>query len=75
MKIVKVTNVQEFANKIAPKKSAENKDIVESILKNVKKNGNSSLKRYERKFSGANISSLRVSQSEIKNALLKVSKH
>ena len=74
MKIVKVTNVQKFATQIIPKQPSKNKSIVESILKNVKKNGDASIQKYEKKFSGANISSLRVSQSEIKSAYSKVSK-
>ena len=74
MKIVKVTNVQKFATQIIPKPPSKNKSIVESILKNVKKNGDTSIRKYEKKFSGANISSLRVSKSEIKTAYSKVSK-
>ena len=74
MKIIKVTNVQKFATQIIPKQPSKNKSIVESILKNVKKNGDASIRKYEKKFSGANISSLRVSKSEIKTAYSKVSK-
>ncbi|MCH7877191.1 MAG: histidinol dehydrogenase, partial [Thaumarchaeota archaeon] len=48
--------------------------IVESILKNVKKNGDDAIRKYEKKFSGANLSSLRLTQTEIKNAYSKVSK-
>ena len=39
MRIIKVTNVQKFAAQILPKQPQNNKTIVESILKNVKKNG------------------------------------
>jgi len=74
MRIIKVTNVEKFAAKIIPKQPQKNKVIVESILKNVKKNGDVAIIRYEKKFSGANLSSLRVSQKEIKNAYSKVSK-
>ena len=48
--------------------------IVESILNNVKKNGDKSIRQYEKKFSGATISSLRVSEDEIKSAFSVVSK-
>ena len=75
IKITKVTNIEKFAASIIPKQPQKNKTIVESILKNVKKNGDSEIKRYEKKFSGANLSSLRLSQVEIKNAYSKVSKH
>jgi len=74
IRIIKVTNVDKFATKILPKQPQKNKTIVESILKNVKKNGDDAIRKYEKKFSGANLSSLRLSQSEIKNAYSKVSK-
>ena len=74
IRIIKVTNVEKFAAKIIPKQPQKNKDIVESILKNVKKNGDVAIRKYEKKFSGANISSLRVTQTDIKNAYSKVSK-
>ena len=75
MKIIKVTNIEKFADKILPKQPQKNKIIVESILKNVKKNGDSAIRKYEKKFSGANISSLRLSQREIKNAYSKINKN
>jgi len=74
IRIIKVTNVEKFAAKIIPKQPQKNKTIVESILKNVKKNGDDAIRKYEKKFSGANISSLRLTQTEIKNAYSKVSK-
>ena len=74
MRIIKVTNVEKFAAKILPKQPQNNKTIVESILKNVKKNGDDAVRKYEKKFSKANISTLRVSQSEIKNAYSKITK-
>lgn len=74
MKIIKVTNIQKFAAKAIPKQPQKNKTIVESILKTVKKDGDKAIRRYEKKFSGANISSLRLSQAEIKDAYSKVSK-
>ena len=39
MRIIKVSNVETFAEKIIPKQPQNNKTIVESILKNVRKNG------------------------------------
>ena len=74
MRIIKVTNVEKFAAKILPKQPQKNKTIVESILKDVKKNGDKAIRKYEKRFSGANISSLRLTQTEIKNAFTKVSK-
>jgi len=75
MKIHKVTNIEQFVAKIIPKQAQKNKTIVETIIKNVQKNGDSSVKKYEKKFTGATISNLRVSKSEIKNAYTKVSKN
>ena len=74
MRIFKVTNVESFAAKILPKQPQNNKTIVESILKDIKKNGDIAIRKYEKKFSKANISSLLVSPSEIKNAYSKISK-
>ena len=74
MRTIKVTNVEKFAANIIPKQPQNNKTIVESILKNVQKNGDVAIRKYEKKFSGANLSSLQVSKNEIKNAYSKVSK-
>ena len=74
MRIIKVTNIEKFASEILPKQPQKNKSIVESILKNVKKNGDKALRKYEKKFSKATISSFRLSKVEIKNAYSKVSK-
>jgi len=75
MKIIRVTNVEKFVSQILPKQSQKNKSIVESILKNVQKNGDVAIKKYEKKFSSAKITSLRLSQNEIKDAFYKVSKN
>ena len=75
MKIIQVTDVEKFTAKILPKQLQKNKSIVDSILKNVKKNGDSAIKKYEQKFGGVQIDSLRISQKEINNAFSKVSKN
>ena len=75
MKIIQVTNVEKFVAQILPKQPQKNKSIVESILKNVQKNGDSAIRKYEKKFSGAKITSLRLSQNEINDAFSKVSKN
>ena len=74
MKIIQVTNVESFASQIIPKQPQKNKKITESILKKVQKDGDLAIKKYERKFSGAKLTSLRVSKNEIENAYKKVSK-
>jgi histidinol dehydrogenase len=75
MKIIQVANVEKFVAQVLPKQPQKNKSIVESILKNVQKNGDSAIKKYEKKFNGAKITSLRLSQTEIKDAYSKVSKN
>ena len=75
MKIHKVTNIEQFVAKIVPKQAQKNKTIVETIIKNVQKNGDSSVEKYEKKFTGATISNLKVSKAEIKNAYSKVTKN
>ena len=74
MKIIRVTNVESFASKIIPKQPQKNKKVVESILKKVQKDGDSAIKKYEKQFSGAKLTSLHVSKNEIKNAYKKVTK-
>lgn len=74
IKKIKVTNLSTFAASITPKLSQKNKKIAQSILENIKKNGDKALFQYEKKFGGANISSLRVTPSEIKSAYSLVSK-
>ncbi|MBS3922470.1 MAG: histidinol dehydrogenase [Nitrosarchaeum sp.] len=73
MKIIRVTNVEKFSAQLLPKQPQKNRSVVESILKNVKKNGDSAIRKYEKQFSGAKIASLRLSQNEIKDAFFKVS--
>src|SRR3989344_4988171 len=75
MKIIQVDNVEKFVALVLPKQPQKNKFIVESILKNVQKNGDSAIKKYEKKFNGAKITLLRLSQNEIKDAFTKVSKN
>ena len=75
MKIIRVTNVEKFSAQILPKQPQKNRSTVESILKNVQKNGDSAIRKYEKQFTGAKISSLRLSQNEIKDAFSKTSKN
>ena len=74
MRTIKVNNVEKFASQILSKQSHNDKAIVESILKNVQKNGDVAIRKYEKKFTGANVVSLRVSKHEINSAYSKVSK-
>ena len=74
IRTIKVTNVEKFAANIIPKQPQNNKDIVDTILKNVKKNGDDAIRKYEKKFSGTTLSSLQLSSKEIKYAYSKISK-
>ena len=74
MQLIKVNNAEKFSYKINQTLSKKNTSIVEAIIKNVKKNGDNAIRKYEKKFGGANILSLRISQIEIKKAFSKVSK-
>ena len=52
MKIISIKNTEQFLKKIGTKNSSKNQKIVESILKDVKKNGDTAIKKYEKKFGG-----------------------
>ncbi|MFQ5440712.1 MAG: histidinol dehydrogenase [Nitrosopumilaceae archaeon] len=73
MRILRVINVESFVAKIVPKQSQKNKKIVDSIIKKVQQDGDLAIKKYEKKFSGAKLTSLRVSKKEIDNAYKKIS--
>jgi histidinol dehydrogenase len=75
MKTIRVTNIEKFSAQILPKQSQKNRSTVESILKNVQKNGDLAIRKYEKQFSGAQTTSLRLSQKEIKDAFSKISKN
>ena len=65
MKIIPVTNIEKFTSKIIPKQPQKNKKIVESIIKKVQKDGDLAVKKYEKKFNKAKISSLKLTPNEI----------
>jgi len=50
MKIIRVPDVESFAAKVFPKQPQKNKLIVESILKNVQKNGDSAFRKIRKKI-------------------------
>ena len=73
MKILEVKNIDRLVEKVLPKTPQKNKRIVESILTDVQKNGDRAVKKYEKKFGKASISSLKVTKNEIKQAYEEVS--
>ncbi len=74
MKIIKVRDIDRFASLIIPKPAPKNKKTIESIISDVKKNGDLAVKKYEKKFGGQSKGSLRVSSAEIKSSYSKVTK-
>jgi len=73
IKILQVRNIDSFVESSRHKTSEKDRKTVQSILNDVKKNGDSAVKKYERKFNGRNTSQLRVSEKEIKEARSKIS--
>jgi len=74
IKILQVRNIDSFVESRRQKTSEKDKKIVQSILNDVRKNGDSAVKKYERKFNGRSTSQLRVSEKEIKEARSKISR-
>ncbi|MBI5146259.1 MAG: histidinol dehydrogenase [Thaumarchaeota archaeon] len=71
MKIITVKNVHSFAKSQSRK---FDKKTVESIISLVQKDGDSALRKFEKKFNGVNIKTFQVSQKEIKDAYQSVTK-
>ena len=66
IKILQVRNVDSFVESRRQKTSDKDRKIVQSILDDVRKNGDAAVKKYEQKFNGRKTTSLRVSEKEIK---------
>jgi len=74
IKILQVRNIDSFVESRRQKTSEKDKKTVQAILNDVRKNGDSAVKKYERKFNGRKTSQLRVSAKEIKDARSKISR-
>ena len=68
IKILQVRNIDSFVESRRQKTSEKDRKTVQAILNDVKRNGDSAVKKYERKFNGRKTSQLRVSAKEIKEA-------
>ena len=66
IKILQVRNIDSFVESRRQKTSEKDRKTVQAILNDVRKNGDTPVKKYERKFNGRNTSQLRVSEKEIK---------
>ena len=74
IKILQVRNIDSFVESRRQKTSEKDRKIVQAILNDVRKNGDSAVKKYERKFNGRQTSQLRVSVKEIKEARSRISR-
>ena len=68
IKILQVRNIDSFVESRRQKTSEKDRKTVQSILNDVRKNGDSAVRKYEQKFNGRSTSQLRVSAKEIKEA-------
>jgi len=74
IKILQVRNIDSFVESRRQKTSEKDRKTVQAILNDVKRNGDSAVKKYEQKFNGRKTSQLRVSEKEIKEAQSKISR-
>jgi histidinol dehydrogenase len=68
IKILQVGNVDSFVESRRQKTSQKDRKIVQSILDDVRKNGDSAVKKYEQKFNGKKTKQLRINKQDSKNA-------
>ena len=68
IKILQVSNIDSFVESRRQKTSQKDRKIVQSILDDVRKNGDAAVKKYEQKFNGKKTTQLRVSKQDSKNA-------
>ncbi|KFM20645.1 Histidinol dehydrogenase protein [Marine Group I thaumarchaeote SCGC AAA799-D07] len=74
IKILQVRNVDSLVESRRQKTSEKDRKIVQTILSDVRKNGDSAVKKYERKFNGRKTLQIRVSAKEIREARAKTSR-
>ena len=72
IKILQVRNIDSFVESRRQKTSEKDRKTVQAILNDVRKNGDSAVKKYERKFNGRKTSQLRVTAKEIKESKSKI---
>jgi len=74
IKILQVRNIDSFVESSRQKTSEKDRKTVKKILNDVRKNGDSAVKKYERKFNGRRTSQLRISAKEIQEARSRISR-
>ena len=70
IKILQVSNVDSFVKSRRQKTSQKDRKIVQSILDDVRRNGDSAIKKYEQKFNGKKTKQLRISKQDSQNAMI-----
>ena len=68
IKILQVRNVDSFVESRRQKTSQKDRKIVQSILNDVRKHGDSAVKKYEQKFNGKKTTKLRLTEQEFRQA-------
>ncbi len=74
MRIINVRNIDSIVESVRPKINNAARQKVLDIISDVKKRKDKALKEYETKFSGVKITSLQVTEQEIKSAYSRVTK-
>ena len=70
IKILQVINVDSFVESRRQKTSQKDRKTVQSILDDVRRNGDSAVKKYEQKFNRKKTKQLRISKQDSKNAMI-----
>ena len=73
IRTIKVTNVARAAARLAPGMPQKDGPLVEAILRDVQKDGDAAVRKYEKRFGAAAPAQLRVSEDEIREAFGMVS--
>ena len=68
IRILQVRNVDSFVESRRQKTSQKDRKIVQSILNDVRKHGDSAVKKYEQKFNGKKTTKLRLTEQEFRQA-------
>lgn len=74
MRIIDVRDIDSVIESLRPKPDIKLRKSVETIISEVRKDKDKALKKYEKRFSGANLQSFRVTGAEVRDAYRRVSK-
>ncbi len=74
IRTVLVTNVARTASKLCSKVTQKDAKLVESILKDIQRYDDDAIRKYEKRFNGTDLKSLKVSKKEIATAITSITK-